>query len=42
MVEVFDQTLGDLRQIDVDVGLHGDIDLCAAGMPGQSRKLSNV
>ena len=34
MVEVFNQTFGDLRQVDVDIRLHGDIDLCAAGMPG--------
>jgi hypothetical protein len=27
MVKVLDETLSDLRELDVDVGLHGDIDL---------------
>ena len=37
MVEVLDEAVGDLREIDIDVRLHGDIDLCAAGMPCQPR-----
>ena len=28
MIEVLDEAFGDLRQIDVDIRLHGDIDLC--------------
>ena len=30
MIEVLDQPLGDLVEIDMDVGLHRDIDLAAA------------
>ena len=37
MVEVFDEAFGDLREIDIDVRLHGNIDLRAGGMPSQSR-----
>ena len=40
MVEALDDAFGDLRQIDIDIGLHGDIDLGASWlqMPRQSGK----
>ena len=38
MIEVLDQAFDEPRQIDIDICLQGDIDLCAGGMPGQSRQ----
>ena len=38
MIKVLDEAVGDLRQIDIDVRLHSNIDLRAGCMPGQARQ----
>lgn len=34
LVKLHDEKFGDLRLIDIDIGLHRDIDLRARGMSG--------
>ena len=43
MIEFVDDALGDLRKVDVDIGLHGDIDLRTRRSKPESRdRLSSV